>query len=465
MPRRREKLRAEVPRQPHHREPGPGRRRKGGHTSTTCPSCWGFWPQQEELKPLPEDAAFLGELSLTGRAAPGDAVCCPWRCAAARMGVRTLYVPAQNAAEATLADGLTVYGVSRASPSSSRHLQRRRAYDPRAAAGSRSRLSSRAAGLCRCHGAGECEAGAGDRRRRRPQHPAHRLLPARASPCWPSRLPSILPDMTRAGGPGDHGDLLRGGHDRSAAHPLVDVRPFRSPHHTAVRRGHGGRRRHAPARVKSPWPTTGSCFWTSCRSFDKDVAGGAAPAAWRTGWSPSPAPPGTLTLPSRFMLVCAMNPCQLRLVRPPLRPLPPARNSQVDQYVQPHLRSPAGPDRHPCRGALRGVRGHAPQGEAGVLRRHPVHGSTPPGRCSKQRFAGSGGILQRPDDAGHDRAVLRAGRCRREADAEPPLTVWASPPAAMTASCAWPAPLPIWRAPPASKHRTWPKPSNTAAIY
>lgn len=30
---------------------------------------------------------------------------------AARMGVRTLYVPAQNAAEATLADGLTVYGV------------------------------------------------------------------------------------------------------------------------------------------------------------------------------------------------------------------------------------------------------------------------------------------------------------------------------------------------------------------
>ncbi len=31
--------------------------------------------------------------------------------AAARAGVKTLYVPAANAAEATLADGVTVYGV------------------------------------------------------------------------------------------------------------------------------------------------------------------------------------------------------------------------------------------------------------------------------------------------------------------------------------------------------------------
>lgn len=42
--------------------------------------------------------------------------------AAARAGVKTLYVPAANAAEATLADGLTVYGVETA-PQLLRHLR------------------------------------------------------------------------------------------------------------------------------------------------------------------------------------------------------------------------------------------------------------------------------------------------------------------------------------------------------
>ena len=46
--------------------------------------------------------AFLGELSLTGALRPVTGVL-PMALCAARLGVRTLYVPAQNAAEATLA--------------------------------------------------------------------------------------------------------------------------------------------------------------------------------------------------------------------------------------------------------------------------------------------------------------------------------------------------------------------------
>ena len=55
-------------------------------------------------------SAFIGELSLTGALRPISGVL-PMAMAAARAGVKTLYVPAANAAEATLADGLTVYGV------------------------------------------------------------------------------------------------------------------------------------------------------------------------------------------------------------------------------------------------------------------------------------------------------------------------------------------------------------------
>lgn len=63
-----------------------------------------------ELPPPPPDAAFLGELSLTGavRAVPGVL---PMALSARAAGIRTLFVPAENAAEATLAGGLTVYGV------------------------------------------------------------------------------------------------------------------------------------------------------------------------------------------------------------------------------------------------------------------------------------------------------------------------------------------------------------------
>ena len=66
-------------------------------------------------------SAFIGELSLTGALRPISGVL-PMAMAAARAGVKTLYVPAANAAEATLADGLTVYGVENA-PQLLRHLR------------------------------------------------------------------------------------------------------------------------------------------------------------------------------------------------------------------------------------------------------------------------------------------------------------------------------------------------------
>ena len=64
-----------------------------------------------ELCRLPkEPSAFLGELSLEGKLRPVNGVL-PMAIAARKAGIRTLYVPAENAREATLAGGLTVIPV------------------------------------------------------------------------------------------------------------------------------------------------------------------------------------------------------------------------------------------------------------------------------------------------------------------------------------------------------------------
>ena len=122
-----------------------------------------------------QDAAFVGELSLTGALRPVNGVL-PMAMAAARAGIKTLYVPAANAAEATLADGVTVYGVPRTSSSAraaSDAVKRQLSPQPKLAGGADER--DRAPDFCRRHGTGERQARAGDRRRGRTQYPAHRL--------------------------------------------------------------------------------------------------------------------------------------------------------------------------------------------------------------------------------------------------------------------------------------------------
>ena len=87
----------------------PASQRKEG-TLYDLPILLGILTAAEELRHLPEDAAFLGELSLTGALRPVTGVL-PMALCARRLGLKSLYVPAENAAEATLAGGLTVYPV------------------------------------------------------------------------------------------------------------------------------------------------------------------------------------------------------------------------------------------------------------------------------------------------------------------------------------------------------------------
>jgi magnesium chelatase family protein len=88
----------------------PAALRKEG-TVYDLPILLGILAAQGDIDAPPSTAAFIGELSLTGALRPVSGVL-PMAMAAAKNGFTELYVPAENAAEATLADGLTVYGVS-----------------------------------------------------------------------------------------------------------------------------------------------------------------------------------------------------------------------------------------------------------------------------------------------------------------------------------------------------------------
>ena len=87
----------------------PADRKKGG-TLYDLPILVGILAAQGELPPPEADCAFLGELSLSGtlRAVPGML---PMALAAQTAGIRRLFVPADAAAEATLAKGMVIYPV------------------------------------------------------------------------------------------------------------------------------------------------------------------------------------------------------------------------------------------------------------------------------------------------------------------------------------------------------------------
>ena len=116
----RERVRAAVkncgfrfPGQPHHAEPRarPGTKKSG--TLYDLPILLGILAASRARHVCRQDA-----VRVSGRAEPGGQAAAGARRAADGAGCagaaacRTLYVPAENAAEATLADGLTVYGVT-----------------------------------------------------------------------------------------------------------------------------------------------------------------------------------------------------------------------------------------------------------------------------------------------------------------------------------------------------------------
>ena len=303
----------------------PARLRKEG-TVYDLPILLGILAAAEELKPLPADAAFLGELSLSGALRPVTGVL-PMALTAARLGIKTLFVPAANAAEATLADGVTVYGVETVGQLIA-HLTGREAMQP----------APRWMPVHQPRPMPDFADVMGQENVKRGLEIAaaggHNVLligsPGAGKSMLARRIPSILPDMTRTESL-QTTEIYSVAGMTDPAHPLVDTRPFRSPHHTASTvslAGGGG----SPRPGEISLSHNGVLFLDELPEFDKSALE-TLRQPLEDGFVTITRAAGTLTLPSRFMLVCAMNPCKCGWYGHPSGRCT-CSESQVEQYMR-----------------------------------------------------------------------------------------------------------------------------------